>query len=160
MDFAALPPEITSGQMYSGPGSRPLLAAAAAWDGLAAELRSTATAYGSEVSGLSDGPWQGPSSASMAAAAATYVDWLTATATQAEQTAAQAKVAASAYATAFAITVPPPVIADNRALLTALVAANLLGQNTAAIAATEAQYGDNRATTHVGSQTPCPLAIP
>jgi PPE-repeat protein len=142
MDFAALPPEITSGQMYSGPGSRPLLAAAAAWDGLAAELRSTATAYGSEVSGLSDGPWQGPSSASMAAAAATYVDWLTATATQAEQTAAQAKVAASAYATAFAITVPPPVIADNRALLTALVAANLLGQNTAAIAATEAQYGE------------------
>ena len=34
MDFAILPPEINSGRMYAGPGSGPMLAAAAAWDGL------------------------------------------------------------------------------------------------------------------------------
>ncbi|EUA27600.1 PPE family protein [Mycobacterium intracellulare] len=35
---------------------------------------------------------------------------------------------------------PPPVIAANRALLATLVATNILGQNTPAIAATEAHY--------------------
>ena len=37
----------------------------------------------------------------------------------------------------FAATVPPPVIAANRALLAMLIATNFLGQNTPAIAATE-----------------------
>ncbi|WP_155725996.1 PPE domain-containing protein, partial [Mycobacterium avium] len=38
MDFGALPPEVNSGRMYAGPGSGPLMAAAAAWDEVAAEL--------------------------------------------------------------------------------------------------------------------------
>jgi PPE-repeat protein len=38
------------------------------------------------------------------------------------------------------MTVPPPLIAANRAQLTALIATNFFGQNTAAIAATEEQY--------------------
>ncbi|MEZ0365126.1 PPE family protein [Mycobacterium sp. pUA109] len=139
MDFAALPPEINSGRMYAGPGSASLRAAAEAWQGLAAELRASAVSYSSAISGLT-AAWTGPSSASMAAAAAPYVAWLTTTATQAEQTANQARAAAAAYETAFAATVPPPVIAANRAQLASLVAGNIMGQNTAAIAATEAQY--------------------
>jgi PPE-repeat protein len=142
MDFAMLPPEVNSGRMYAGPGSGPMLAAAAAWDGLAAELQSTAASYGTAVSELTGGPWVGPSSASMAAAAATYLDWMTTAAGQAEQTATQAKAAAAAYEAAFAMTVPPSVIAANRTLLAALVATNVLGQNTAAIAATETDYAE------------------
>jgi PPE-repeat protein len=46
----------------------------------------------------------------------------------------------AAYEAAFAMTVPPPVIAANRALLLALIATNFFGQNTPAIMATEAQY--------------------
>jgi PPE-repeat protein len=38
MDFGMLPPEINSARMYTGPGVGPMLAAAAAWDGLAAQL--------------------------------------------------------------------------------------------------------------------------
>lgn len=49
LDFGALPPEINSGRMYAGPGSGPLLAAAAAWDALAAELYSAAASYGSRL---------------------------------------------------------------------------------------------------------------
>ncbi|WP_343599283.1 PPE domain-containing protein [Mycobacterium sp.] len=142
MDFALLPPEVNSARMYAGPGSGPMLAAAAAWDELAAELHSTAAAYGSVISGLASGPWLGPTSASMAAAATPHVAWMTATAAQAEQTASQARAAATAYEAAFAMTVPPPVIAANRASLMALVATNFLGQNTPAIAATEAHYGE------------------
>jgi PPE-repeat protein len=140
MDFAALPPEINSGRMYAGPGSGPMVAAAVAWDGLAAELYSAAYSYHSAVAGLTSGAWLGPSSASMAAAASTNVAWMTTTAAQAEHVAAQAKAAAAAFEAAFAMTVPPPVIAANRSLLASLVATNILGQNTPAITATEAHY--------------------
>jgi PPE-repeat protein len=142
MDFGALAPEITSGRMYSGPGAGPMLAAAAAWGGLAAELQSTAASYGSVISGLASGSWTGPSSASMAAAATPYVAWMSTTAALANEAALQARAAAAAYETAFAATVPPPMIAANRSQLAALVATNIFGQNTAAIAATEAQYGE------------------
>ncbi|BCO35975.1 PPE family protein [Mycobacterium heckeshornense] len=139
LDFGLLPPEINSGRMYAGPGSGPMLAAAAAWDALASELYATASSYGSTIATLTSG-WTGPSSASMAAAAAPYVSWISATAAQAEQTATQAKAAVAAYEAAFAMTVPPPVIAANRALLMMLIATNFFGQNTPAIMATEAHY--------------------
>ncbi len=76
----------------------------------------------------------------MAAAAAPYVAWMNTTAAQAEETGSQAKAAVAAYEAAFAATVPPPVIEANRALLMMLIATNILGQNTPAIAATEAHY--------------------
>jgi PPE-repeat protein len=139
MDFGLLPPEVNSALMYAGPGAPPLLVAAAAWDAVTAELESAAGGYSSAVSGLTQ-TWWGPSSMMMAAAAAPYVGWLQASAAAAGHTAAQAYAAAAAYEAAFAMTVPPPVIAANRALLMALISTNFFGQNTAAIAATEAQY--------------------
>ena len=142
IDFGALPPEINSGRMYAGPGAGSMLAAAAAWNGLATELQSGASSYESVISGLTSGPWLGPSSMAMAAAAAPYVAWMSATAGQAELAAAQAQAAAGAYAAAFAATVPPPEIVANRALLMMLIATNFFGQNTPAIAATEAQYAE------------------
>ncbi|MEE6178471.1 PPE family protein [Mycobacterium sp. 050134] len=142
MDYATLPPEINSSLMYAGPGAAPMLAAAAAWESLAADLYGTASSYQSAVAGLTAGPWLGPSSMIMAAAASSYTAWISDTAARAEETAGQAKAAAAAYETAFAATVPPTEVAANRSLLAALVATNLLGQNTAAIAATEALYGE------------------
>jgi PPE-repeat protein len=138
-EFAMFPPEINSGLMYAGPGAGPMLAASAAWDALADDLYLAAVGYGSTVSDLATW-WLGPSSISMATAAATFVSWITATAAQAELTAAQATAAVAAYEAAFAMTVPPPVIVANRALLLALVATNFFGQNTPAIMATEADY--------------------
>jgi len=139
MDFAALPPEVNSGRMYAGAGPGPMLAAATAWDDLASDLGSSASAYQSTVDSLA-GLWQGPSATSMAAAAAPYVMWLNSTAAQAEETANQARAAVAAYEAAFAGTVPPQVITANRTLLMTLIATNILGQNTPAIAATEAHY--------------------
>ncbi|MEZ0364151.1 PPE family protein [Mycobacterium sp. pUA109] len=141
MDYGALPPEVNSGRMYLGPGSAPMLAAAVAWDGLAADLYTTAASSGALIAELA-GQWSGPASMSMTAAAAPYVAWLSATAAQAEQTAVQAKAAAGAYEAAFAMTVPPPVIAANRAQLMMLIATNFFGQNLPAIAATEAHYAE------------------
>jgi PPE-repeat protein len=142
LDFAALPPEINSGRMYAGPGPGSMLAAATAWQSLAEELSSVAAGYGSILSTLTGGPWTGASSVAMAAAAAPYVTWLSATGDQAQQAAVQATAAVSAYETAYTATVPPPLIAANRSLLAALVATNILGQNTPAIMAAEALYAE------------------
>jgi len=141
-DFMALPPEINSARMYAGPRSGSLWVAAAAWDGVAVELGSAASSFHSVVSGLTSGPWLGPSSALMAMAAVPYVTWLSAASAQAEQVATEARLSAGAFEAAFAATVPPPVIAANRAQLAMLIATNILGQNTAAIAATEAAYAE------------------
>ena len=140
LDFGALPPEINSGRMYAGPGSGSIMAAAAAWDGLAAELSSTATGYTSVITELTSSPWLGPASRSMVAAAAPYISWVSSAAALAEEAGNQARAAGAAYEAAFAMTVPPPVIAVNRVLLMTLIATNFFGQNTPAIAATEAQY--------------------
>jgi PPE-repeat protein len=140
LDFAALPPEINSGRMYAGPGAESIMVAAAAWDGLAAELTSAASGYHSIITELTSGPWVGPSSAQMVAAVVPYVGWLTTAGAQAEESANQARAAAAAFEAAFAMTVPPYVVAANRVLLAALVATNFFGQNTPAIMATEAEY--------------------
>jgi PPE-repeat protein len=142
MDYGAFPPEVNSARMYAGPGAGSMLAAAGAWDGLAADLHSTAAAAGSVVTGLAGQSWRGAASTSMAAAVAPYLTWMSATATQLEQVANQARAAAAAYEAAFAMTVPPAMIAANRAQLMALIATNFLGQNTPAIMATEAHYGE------------------
>ena len=142
LDFGLLPPEVNSGRMYSGPGPGPLLAASEAWDSLAAELGFAASGYGSALAELTSNSWVGPTSVAMMSAVTPYIDWLTSTGAQAEETANHARAAVAAYEAAFAMTVPPPVIAANRALLAALVATNFFGQNTPAIMMTEALYAE------------------
>jgi PPE-repeat protein len=139
-DFAAQPPELISAKVYSGPGAESLTTASAAWDALAGELQSTAAQFQSTIASLVGGDWTGPSAEAAAAAAAPYVSWLSTTAGQAEQTAGQARAAASAYETALAATVPPATIAANRTQLLSLLQANIFGQYNAAIAALEAEY--------------------
>ncbi|WP_415822953.1 PPE family protein, partial [Mycobacterium senriense] len=142
MDFGGLPPEVNSARMYAGAGSEPWVAAAAAWEKLAAELSSAATSYRTVTSQLAADPWVGPSSGAMVAAVAPYVAWMNTTAAQAQQAASQLTSAVAAYEAAFAATVPPAEIEVNRALLSSLVSTNAFGQNTPAIAATEAQYSE------------------
>ena len=116
------------------------MAAASAWDGLAAELSTAATGYTSVIDELTSSPWLGPASRTMIAAVTPYVGWMSAAGAAAEDAASQARAAAAAFETAFTLTVPPPAVAANRVLLATLVATNFFGQNTPAIAATEAQY--------------------
>jgi PPE-repeat protein len=130
MDFATLPPEINSARMYAGPGPDSMTAAARAWERVAtrlftamADCRAVATKW-----------------APMTEAATAYLDWLSATGIQAERAAAQAMAAASAFKSARAATVPPPVIEANRAELRSLARANCLAHTSPAIADTDAAY--------------------
>jgi len=137
-----MPPEINSALIYAGAGSGPLHVAAAAWDGLAADLSSAATSFQSVVSGLLGGTWSGPASLEMAATATPYIQWLGSAAAQAEAAAAQARVAASAFESALSATVPTAAVTTNRTQLLSLIATNIFGQNTPAIAGTEFEYMD------------------
>lgn len=128
--------------MYGGAGAADLLAAAAAWNGIAVEVSTAASSVGSVITRLSTEHWMGPASLSMAAAVQPYLVWLTCTAESSALAAAQAMASAAAFETAFALTVPPAEVVANRALLAELTATNILGQNVSAIAATEARYGE------------------
>jgi PPE-repeat protein len=139
MNFATLPPETNSARMYSGPGAGSMIEAAAIWDGLAAQLHDLAADYSAVTAKLVCG-WQGPTAMAITQAAAPYVAWLNATGAQAQQTATRAKAAASAYDSAFAAMVPPPVIEANRARRRSLASTNCLGRASPAIADIEADY--------------------
>jgi PPE-repeat protein len=140
-DFAARPPEINSTLMYSGAGAGPMMAASSAFSALSSELSSNAASYESIISSLSS-QWTGPSSTAMAASAQTYIDWLTTTSAQLQEAAAAATSSAAAYEAAYSATIPPAAVYANRAQLAALVATNILGQNTPAILANEAMYAE------------------
>jgi PPE-repeat protein len=142
MNFSVLPPEINSALIFAGAGSGPMLAAAAAWDGLANELDAAAESFSSVTSGLAAQAWQGPASQAMAAAATPYAGWLSTAAAHASGAATQAQAVASAFESALAATVHPAAVAANRSDLVSLVISNLFGQNAPAIAATEGQYQD------------------
>ncbi|MCW2663776.1 MAG: hypothetical protein JWP83_4928, partial [Mycobacterium sp.] len=140
MSFLTSPPEIISSLLHAGAGPAPMLAASAAWDGLATELSSAAQSFSSVTSGLAADAWQGAASAAMLSTAAQYAGSLSAAATQAQSAAAQAQVVASEFESALAATVHPVVVTANRNQLVQLVFSNLFGQNAPAIAATEAEY--------------------
>ncbi|KAA1251616.1 PPE family protein [Mycobacterium simiae] len=142
MDFGALPPEINSLRVYSGPGSTPMLAAASAWNGLAAELTSAAMDYEKVIATLHSETWTGPAATSMIDAIEPYLAWMRETAARAEQAATQARMAVAAYDAVLAAVVPPPLVAANRAQTASLLSTNILGQNTARIALLEAEYSD------------------
>lgn len=139
MNFATLPPEISSGLMYSGPGAGSMMRAAAAWEALAVRLFSAAADYRAVTARLADGDGHGDGAA-LSRAAARYVDWLDAVAARSEHAATQLAAAAGAHQSAFTATVPPPEIAGNRAHRMSLVSTNCLGQRSAAIANVDAEY--------------------
>ena len=135
-----LPPEISSTQIYAGPGSGSLMAAAAAWNGVAAEMTSGALGLDQVITALSSEEWLGGASAAMVSAVQPYLEWMTTSAAQAEEAAAQAQSAAAAYETVLAAVTPPPAILLNRTELAQAMATNVLGQNNGVISQLEAQY--------------------
>jgi PPE-repeat protein len=138
MNFATLPPEITSGRIYDGLGWVTMVEASRAWERLAIRLCTAAADYRAVTSQLARGG--DPAAAAMTEAAVPYIDWLNDAAAHAGHAAAQAQAAATAYEAALAAMAPPTLIADNRAQRIALAKTNCLGQNSMAIADVETRY--------------------
>ncbi|OBK45438.1 PPE family protein [Mycobacterium sp. 1081908.1] len=139
MDFLALPPEVTSALVHSGPGAGSLIEASAAWQRVGNELDGSVSVYTSVLSSLMDS-WDGPSSAAMVQAVQPYLTWLRDTAQQAQQLATSTQAAAAAFSSAQSAVVPTATVTANRTRLAQLIATNRFGANLPAIAATEDQY--------------------
>ncbi len=139
MDFAMLPPEVNSGRLYGGPGPASLAGAVAPWDRLAAQLRTAAAGCHAVASTLLARS-QGPAARQTAASVAAHAEWLRTTATLCAEAAAHAAAAVRAHETALAATVPPLVVGANRTRRISLAVNNVLGQTSASLAETEADY--------------------
>ncbi len=137
MNFSVLPPEINSLRMFSGAGSGPMLAAAAAWEGLAVELGSAADSFSSVTQALDGSGVAGAGVGGDGGCRAALCGVVGCGGGAGGGTAAQVKAVAGVFEAARAAMVHPLAVAANRGGLVKLVVSNLFGQNAAAIAAVE-----------------------
>lgn len=139
-----IPAEYISNIIYEGPGADSLFFASGQLRELAYSVETTAESLEDELDEL-DENWKGSSSDLLADAVERYLDWLTKHSRQILETAYVIDFLAYVYEETRHKVVPPATIANNREEVHRLIASNVAGVNTPAIAGLDAQYQQYRA---------------
>lgn len=139
-----IPAEYISNIIYEGPGADSLSAAAEQLRLMYNSANMTAKSLTDRLGELQEN-WKGSSSDLMADAAGRYLDWLTKHSRQILETAYVIDFLAYVYEETRHKVVPPATIANNREEVHRLIASNVAGVNTPAIADLDAQYDQYRA---------------
>lgn len=139
MEWLALPPEINSARLIAGAGAVPLQTAAGAYSMLSVQLSGAAMGMTALMASMAS-QWVGPTSVIAMSAFSSYVSWIHATSAQLASAAGRAQAQAAAYVAAVAAMPPLPVIETNQATGITLASTNVMGVNTAPLAANEAAY--------------------
>ncbi|KLO33387.1 PPE family protein [Mycobacterium haemophilum] len=138
--YSELLPETNSRNMYTGPGTGSMVAAAGEWQHMIEEVSSGVVEPFGEILQRLQEQCSGPSARRMHNAATQFLSWLRRLEKQLEVTHQQTAYLCTAYANAHRAMVSPAAITDNRADRDKLATTNQLGLNTPAIADLDAQY--------------------
>ena len=145
VNYWGIPPEVNAIRLTTGPGAAAMASVIAGYQAAGITHIQQGAQMMTTAATTAAGSWWGQGGTAMMAAAVPKSEWQIEAGAHAEKATCLIGEAAAAHSAAVAATTPYPVVIANRIREAALVASNIIGQNTPAILEADAEYGEYHA---------------